>query len=39
MMKNLNRFWSGQKEGIQAVAFSAIMTVVIMTVRYMIYFS
>ena len=39
MMKNINRFWTEQREGIQAAAFTTIMALVIMTVRYMAYFS
>lgn len=39
MMKSVNRFWAQQKEGIGAVAVSMIMTLAIMTVRYMVYFS
>ena len=39
MMKNINRFWAEQREGIEVAVFSTVMTLVIMTVRYMAYFS
>ncbi len=39
MVKNINRFWNEQSRNIGAAAFAVAMTVLIVTMRYVSYFS
>ena len=39
MIKNINKFWAEKSESVMAGAFAVVMSLIVVSIRYALYFS